>query len=92
MSVYEHPDYLSLLAAVKANPSDRLAADVLADWLDERGEHETAGLWRSGFIPRVLQVNLTTSEAVRGLVPALAKLSRSIASLDEMLRRLPPVG
>ncbi len=40
-SVYDHPDYQHLLAAVRAAPDDDLPRLVLADWLEERGEAES---------------------------------------------------
>ncbi len=40
--VYGHPQYRALLAAVCAAPGDDLPRLVLADWLDEHGEHERA--------------------------------------------------
>ena len=40
--MYDHPEYLALLAAVKAQPSDDLPRLVMADWLDEHGEEARA--------------------------------------------------
>lgn len=45
-SVYDHPDYQHLLAAVRAAPDDDLPRLVLADWLEERIEGERAVLIR----------------------------------------------
>lgn len=42
MTPYEHPEYVALLAAVRATPDDDLPRLVLADWLEERGEWERA--------------------------------------------------
>lgn len=45
-SVYDHPEYRALLAAILANPDDNLPRLVLADWLQEHGEDERAELIR----------------------------------------------
>ncbi len=37
-----HPEYIALLAAVRANPADDLPREVLADWLEEHGETKRA--------------------------------------------------
>jgi uncharacterized protein (TIGR02996 family) len=42
ISYQDHPDYLALLAAVRANPADDLPRLVLADWLRENGQPERA--------------------------------------------------
>lgn len=39
---YSHPDYLSFLAAIRADPKDDTHRLVAADWLDEHGEPERA--------------------------------------------------
>lgn len=44
--MYDHPEYLALLANVKANPSDDLPRLVMADWLDEHSEEARAELIR----------------------------------------------
>ncbi|MCU0706287.1 MAG: TIGR02996 domain-containing protein [Fimbriiglobus sp.] len=41
-TLYEHPDYLALLAAIRATPDDDLPRKVAADWLEEHGEHDRA--------------------------------------------------
>ncbi len=38
------PDLRALFAAVEASPMDGLPKGVLADWLDEHGEHSLAAV------------------------------------------------
>lgn len=47
MTYHTHPQYLALLAAVRANPDDDLTRLVVADWLDENGHGERASIIRS---------------------------------------------
>jgi uncharacterized protein (TIGR02996 family) len=41
-SPYDHPDWLALVAAIRATPDDDLPRLVAADWLEEHGEPERA--------------------------------------------------
>ena len=41
-----NPEFMALLAAVRAAPNDALRRMVAADWLDERGLGELADLFR----------------------------------------------
>jgi uncharacterized protein (TIGR02996 family) len=56
---YLHPEYPAFLAAIRAAPADDLPRLVLADRLDEWGEHDRAELIR-------LQVRMAHQETVDG--------------------------
>ena len=46
MNVYDHPDYFSLVNAIRERPDDDLPRLVASDWLEEQGEEKMASFIR----------------------------------------------
>ena len=42
MSVYDHPEWLALMAAIRDNLADDVPRLLAAEWIEEHGEHERA--------------------------------------------------
>jgi uncharacterized protein (TIGR02996 family) len=73
----EHPDYLSLLAALRAKPIDETTRLVLADWVQDQGDEAEAQAIRQRRSPMIDL--LPAAKAVAVVFAVIAASARQAA-------------
>ena len=103
VSVYDHPDYFSLVNAIRERPDDDLPRLVASDWLEEQGEEKMALFIRKSIhdgtpMQRIMDDRLTgmtwdkpaVGVYIRGFVEEI-RLSAAdwVTHADEIIKRNP---
>lgn len=74
--VCDHPEYLALVAGIRAVPDDDLPRLVAADWLEERGEDERAAYVRHHVRGDPLPLGMLDASPDLEWLPVLARHTR----------------